>query len=268
MKQVEQAKAETEQKEEVSAKPSNKSKKLKKKKKGAAKSKTADTRTAVIYVGHIPYGFFENEMREFFSQFGQVTRVRVSRTRDVSLFDYLISCCFSHIATHLRILCLRLPPSLHLTSLFLLLLFLLQGKSRHYAFVEFADEDVAQVAAETMDNYMMFGKTLVCKSVQCLCLVSSLPCRIHLHPFFYPVHFAVQSQSNYSLLCFLKLFLLSFSVSSLTCVAFSSFRRSLSPRRVVPKDQVHPQTFRGTDRPFVKPVPFKKIAKAMHNKVR
>ncbi|XP_003738982.1 MKI67 FHA domain-interacting nucleolar phosphoprotein-like [Galendromus occidentalis] len=35
----------------------------------------------VIYVGHIPHGFYEDELRKYFSQFGEVTRVRVSRSR-------------------------------------------------------------------------------------------------------------------------------------------------------------------------------------------
>lgn len=34
-----------------------------------------------IYVGHIPHGFFEEQMKKFFSQFGQVTRVRLARSK-------------------------------------------------------------------------------------------------------------------------------------------------------------------------------------------
>uniref|UniRef100_UPI00358FAFE6 MKI67 FHA domain-interacting nucleolar phosphoprotein-like n=1 Tax=Myxine glutinosa TaxID=7769 RepID=UPI00358FAFE6 len=34
-----------------------------------------------IYLGHIPQGFFELEMRRFFSQFGRVTRLRLSRSK-------------------------------------------------------------------------------------------------------------------------------------------------------------------------------------------
>eukprot|EP01138_Halocafeteria_seosinensis_P006338 gb/GECG01006479.1/.p1 GENE.gb/GECG01006479.1/~~gb/GECG01006479.1/.p1 ORF type:complete len:341 (+),score=62.91 gb/GECG01006479.1/:1-1023(+) len=33
----------------------------------------------VIYIGHIPHGFFEDQMKGFFSQFGDVKRARVSR---------------------------------------------------------------------------------------------------------------------------------------------------------------------------------------------
>ncbi|KAJ2777358.1 hypothetical protein H4R18_005189 [Coemansia javaensis] len=39
------------------------------------------------------------------------------------------------------------------------------GRSRHYAFVEFAHAEVAKIVAETMDNYLMFDKLLKCKVV-------------------------------------------------------------------------------------------------------
>lgn len=35
----------------------------------------------VIYVGHIPHGFYEDQMRGFFSQFGDVRNVRLSRSK-------------------------------------------------------------------------------------------------------------------------------------------------------------------------------------------
>lgn len=35
----------------------------------------------VIYLGHIPFGFFEEEMKGFFSQFGAVTRLRLARSK-------------------------------------------------------------------------------------------------------------------------------------------------------------------------------------------
>ena len=40
----------------------------------------------VVYVGHIPHGFFEEQMREYFSQFGTVTRLKLSRSKKVSVF--------------------------------------------------------------------------------------------------------------------------------------------------------------------------------------
>jgi hypothetical protein len=36
------------------------------------KAVAGDDMTAVVYVGHIPHGFYEDQMRGFFSQFGDV----------------------------------------------------------------------------------------------------------------------------------------------------------------------------------------------------
>ncbi|XP_028399417.1 MKI67 FHA domain-interacting nucleolar phosphoprotein-like [Dendronephthya gigantea] len=76
----------------------------------------------VLYVGHIPHGFYEHEMKGFFSQFGTVNRLRLSRSKKT-------------------------------------------GGSKGYAFVEFACDDVAKIVAETMNNYMMFGRLLKCNVV-------------------------------------------------------------------------------------------------------
>ena len=52
-----------------------------KQKKDTPTDKEVDSgpKRGVIYLGHIPHGFFENEMLGFFSQFGEVTQVRLSR---------------------------------------------------------------------------------------------------------------------------------------------------------------------------------------------
>ncbi|KAK9818941.1 hypothetical protein WJX74_004423 [Apatococcus lobatus] len=71
----------------------------------------------ILYVGHLPHGFYEDQLKGFFSQFGVVTRVRVSRNKRT-------------------------------------------GKSKHYAFVEFYQAEVAAIAAEAMDGYMMFAQKL------------------------------------------------------------------------------------------------------------
>jgi len=73
----------------------------------------------VIYVGHIPDGFMEPQMKKFFCQFGKVTRLRISRSKK-------------------------------------------SAKSKGYAFVEFEEEGVAKIVAETMQGYLLFDKTLVC----------------------------------------------------------------------------------------------------------
>ncbi|KAH8730032.1 hypothetical protein GQ44DRAFT_723504 [Phaeosphaeriaceae sp. PMI808] len=76
----------------------------------------------VIYVGRVPRGFFESEMKKYFSQFGKVKRLRLSRNKKT-------------------------------------------GASKHYAFVEFASTEVADIVARTMDNYLLFGHILKCKLV-------------------------------------------------------------------------------------------------------
>lgn len=39
------------------------------------------------------------------------------------------------------------------------------GRSKHYAFIEFESEDVAQIVAETMNNYLLFEHMLKCTTV-------------------------------------------------------------------------------------------------------
>ncbi|OJD31042.1 ribosomal biogenesis protein gar2 [Diplodia corticola] len=76
-----------------------------------------DNSTGVIYIGRVPHGFYEHQMKAYFTQFGEVKRVRVARNKKT-------------------------------------------GRSKHYAFVEFANNDVAKIVAETMDKYLMFGHIL------------------------------------------------------------------------------------------------------------
>eukprot|EP00949_MAST-11_sp_MAST-11-sp1_P000647 g647.t1 len=45
------------------------------------KTKKKKERDAVVYLGHIPHGFFEEQMRGFFSQFGDVRNLRLSRSK-------------------------------------------------------------------------------------------------------------------------------------------------------------------------------------------
>ena len=37
--------------------------------------------SGVVYLGRIPFGFFEDQMREYFKQFGNVKRLRLSRNK-------------------------------------------------------------------------------------------------------------------------------------------------------------------------------------------
>ena len=92
-----------------------------KKRTGAAAAKaTPSQERGVVYIGNIPFGFFEDEMRQFFSQFGDVTRLRMSRGKRT-------------------------------------------GRSRGYGFAEFAHKEVAEIVAETMNNYLMFNRVLKCQ---------------------------------------------------------------------------------------------------------
>lgn len=76
----------------------------------------------VVYIGRIPHGFYEHEMRQYLSQFGHVSRVRLSRNKKT-------------------------------------------GASKHFAFVEFKDASTADIVAKTMDNYILFGHILKCKTI-------------------------------------------------------------------------------------------------------
>lgn len=76
----------------------------------------------LIYPSRVPRGFFEPQMKKYFSQFGRVNRLRLSRNKKT-------------------------------------------GASKHYAFVEFASTEVADIVARTMNNYLLFGHILKCKLV-------------------------------------------------------------------------------------------------------
>mmetsp|Transcript_6580 Transcript_6580/g.10854 ORF Transcript_6580/g.10854 Transcript_6580/m.10854 type:complete len:310 (-) Transcript_6580:91-1020(-) len=52
-----------------------------KKRRSRRRPKGRKANRGVVYLGHIPHGFYENEMQGFFSQFGEVTRLRLSRNR-------------------------------------------------------------------------------------------------------------------------------------------------------------------------------------------
>jgi nucleolar protein 15 len=96
----------------------NRTSKTKPKKTGK-KQKYERAEHGFMYIGHLPHGFFEEEIKSYFGQFGKVVRVRVARSKKT-------------------------------------------GEYRGYGFVEFGDKDVAQIAADTMNNYLMFNKVLKC----------------------------------------------------------------------------------------------------------
>ena len=55
----------------------------KKSKKGKIEEVEEPMRPGIVYVGRIPHGFYEKEMEGFFSQFGEVKRIKVSRNKKV-----------------------------------------------------------------------------------------------------------------------------------------------------------------------------------------
>lgn len=71
-----------------------------------------------MYLGHLPHGFYEMEIKSYFSQFGRVTNVKVCRSS-------------------------------------------ITGAPKGYGYVEFLHPEVAKLAAETMNNYVMFKKRLI-----------------------------------------------------------------------------------------------------------
>ncbi|KAI1167219.1 hypothetical protein F5B18DRAFT_602477 [Nemania serpens] len=44
-------------------------------------SESDDSEPGVVYIGRVPRGFYEHQMREYFSQFGQVNKIRMSRNK-------------------------------------------------------------------------------------------------------------------------------------------------------------------------------------------
>lgn len=102
-------------------KPEVDAKTMKKVKQQIAKAKESGER-GVVYLGNIPFGFYEEEMKAFFNQFGTVLRLRMSRSKKT-------------------------------------------GRSRGYAFIEFQHKEVADIVAETMNNYLMFNRLLKCQVI-------------------------------------------------------------------------------------------------------
>ncbi|XP_020573941.1 MKI67 FHA domain-interacting nucleolar phosphoprotein [Phalaenopsis equestris] len=43
--------------------------------------KEVEDKATVLYIGHIPHGFYEEQMEGFFKQFGKVKRLRIARNR-------------------------------------------------------------------------------------------------------------------------------------------------------------------------------------------
>ena len=81
-----------------------------------------DDSSRVVYIGHLPKGFEENELKQFFGQFGDIKKARVARSSK-------------------------------------------SGRSKGYAFLQFEEKEVADIAASTMNGHMIFKKQLECHLV-------------------------------------------------------------------------------------------------------
>ncbi|KAI0279759.1 hypothetical protein BGY98DRAFT_915475, partial [Russula aff. rugulosa BPL654] len=95
---------------------------VKRKLERANETRACVSETGVVYLSRIPHGLYEDQMRAYFSQFGEISRLRLSRNKRT-------------------------------------------GKSKHYGFIEFVSAPVAQIVAETMDNYLLMGHILTCKVI-------------------------------------------------------------------------------------------------------
>ena len=42
---------------------------------------TDSKKNGIIYVGHLPKGFNEEQLKKFFTQFGEITKTRVARSK-------------------------------------------------------------------------------------------------------------------------------------------------------------------------------------------
>lgn len=71
----------------------------------------------VVLIQNLPKGFFEDQLKQYFTQYGRVTRLRVARSE-------------------------------------------ITGGSKGFAYIEFKYPEVAKVAAEAMNGYLMFRQRL------------------------------------------------------------------------------------------------------------
>ena len=60
------------------------------------KSKKQSSKPRVLYVGSLPHGFYETQMRSYFGQFGDVLRVKVSRNKKTGKSKHYAFVEFKH----------------------------------------------------------------------------------------------------------------------------------------------------------------------------
>ncbi|KAI9155394.1 RNA-binding protein [Paramyrothecium foliicola] len=68
-------------------------------KKGGKDAAAADEGPGVIYVGRIPHGFYEHEMKQYFSQFGPISKLRLSRNKKTGASKHFAFVEFAEAST-------------------------------------------------------------------------------------------------------------------------------------------------------------------------
>lgn len=68
----------------------------------------------LMYIGHIPHGFYEEEMKGYFEQFGTVTKVRVARSKKVEKSYICLWIISSMMKTSSNFNCCYLTSTNHL----------------------------------------------------------------------------------------------------------------------------------------------------------
>ena len=92
------------------------------KKNAKGKKKKRQKTRGMILVKNLPHGFFEAQLRGYFTQYGTITRLRLGRSKKTL-------------------------------------------KSLGYAFVEFRYLEVAEIAANAINNYIMFKRIIKAKYI-------------------------------------------------------------------------------------------------------
>ncbi|MCO5576222.1 hypothetical protein L7F22_030030 [Adiantum nelumboides] len=148
-----------------------------------------ENKTSIVYVGRIPHGFYEEQMRGFFGQFGTIKRLRMSRNKkDLAFFsisDFVHTCDLSGelAGSVLRATaeahqeasgaCHGSQPSKTQVENYENILRYdivtwkrsWTGKSKHFAFIEFESPEVAEIVADSMNNYLLYEHLLQVKLV-------------------------------------------------------------------------------------------------------
>ncbi|KAH6897432.1 hypothetical protein B0T10DRAFT_476828 [Thelonectria olida] len=62
-------------------------------------AQVANGEPGVIYIGRIPHGFYEHEMRSYFSQFGPITKLRLSRNKKTGASKHFAFVQFAEAST-------------------------------------------------------------------------------------------------------------------------------------------------------------------------